>query len=142
MPASFNDQAQRRELAKRLLARTPVIQSACDLDLIIFLHRHPRMLLTSEQLAGFVGYSLKDIARALDAFIEAGLLARTTQQSMHAARLFVLLLNGPQGGGVRALLELGSTREGRGDILEALPPRGSRPDWPGPRTELRLIKRG
>jgi hypothetical protein len=58
---------------KRLLARTPFIRGACDLDLIGFLHRHPRRLLTTEQLAGFVGYNLKEIAKSLDGFIEAGL---------------------------------------------------------------------
>ena len=141
MPISSNDQPQ-RELTKRLLARTPAIQTACDLDLMIFLHRHPRALLTSEQLAGFVGYNLKEVAKALDAFIEAGLLARTTQQSMHAARMFVLLLDGPQGGGVKALLELGSTRAGRQSILETLDARGTRPDQPGASPDLRLVKRG
>jgi DNA-binding MarR family transcriptional regulator len=51
----------------------------------MFLHRHPRTLLTSEQLAGFLGYNLKEIARALDSFIEAGLLERTAQQSLREA---------------------------------------------------------
>ena len=105
---------------RRLLAQVAVIQSACDLDLLVFMHRHPRTLLTSEQLAGLVGYSLKDMAKALDTFIEAGLLARTAQQSAHAARMLLLLLDGPQGGGVKRLLELASTRQGRQKILEAL----------------------
>ena len=111
---------RKREEIKRLLARTPAIQSACDLDLLVFLHRHPRTLLTTEQLATFVGYELKNIAKALEAFIEAGLLRRTAQQSAHAARLFLLLLDGPQGPGLSALLELASTREGRERIIEAL----------------------
>jgi hypothetical protein len=139
LPKSFNDRMQ-PELAKRLLARTPFIRNACDLDLIIFLHRHPRTLLTSEQLAGFLGYNLKDIAKALDSFIEVGLLERMTQQSLHAARMFVFLLDGPQGGGIRPLLELGSTREGRAGILEALQPPGSRTHQPDGRPELLLIK--
>ncbi len=139
MPMSFNEQRP-LELATRLLARTPTIQNACDLDLIVFLHRHPRMLLTTEQLAGFVGYNLKEIAKALDSFIDAGLLERTTQQSMHAARMFVLLPEGPQGGGVRALLELASTREGRESILAVLKARGPRTDQPGTRPDLRLVR--
>ncbi|MBV8088887.1 MAG: hypothetical protein JO139_04815 [Alphaproteobacteria bacterium] len=138
MPTSFNDQ-KRLEETKRLLSRAPVIQNACDLDLIVFLHRHPRTLLTSEQLAGFVGYNLKEIAKAVDAFIEAGLLARTTQQALHAARMFVLLLGGPQGEGVKAVLELGSTRAGRQGILEALNAQGPRPNQPGTGPELRLV---
>jgi len=138
MPISSNDETQ-RELTKRLVAGTPVIRSACDLDLLAFLHRHPRTLLTSEQLAGFVGYNLKDIAGALDGFIAAGLLARTAQQSTHAARLFVLLLDGPQGGGARALLELAATREGRRRILDTLNARGPHPSQPGAGPELRLV---
>jgi hypothetical protein len=137
MPPAFNDQMQ-AQLTKRLLALTPIVQNACDLDLLMFLHRHPRTLLTSEQLAGFVGYGLKEIARALDAFIEAGLLERTAQQSLHAARLFVLLLDGPQGGGVKALLELASTRQGRQSVLEVLNA-PSRPNQPGAGSELRLV---
>jgi hypothetical protein len=134
MPASFKEQAQ------RLLARAPVIQAACDLDLLIFLHRHPRALLTTEQLAGFVGYNLKEIVKSLDAFIAAGLLDRTNQPSTHAARLFVLSLAGTQGRGTRALVELGSTRPGRERILGALQGRGSRPNRPGI-PELRLVQR-
>lgn len=126
-----------------MLAQAVVIQSACDLDLLVFLHRHPRTLLTSEQLAGFVGYPLKDIAKALDTFLEAGLLERTAQQSAHAARMFLLLLGGPQGGGVKALLELASTRQGRQGILAALDRSGSGPkqqlDVP---PALKLVKCG
>ena len=123
----------------RLVARVQVIEDACHLDLLLFLYRHPRALLTSEQLAGFVGYSLKDVAKALDAFVEAGLLERTAQQTEHAARMFLLLLDAPDGDDVRALLELASTRSGRQSILEALnagPPPGS-----GPARELKLVKR-
>ena len=127
---------------RRLLEQSGVIQSPCDLDLLVFLRRHPRILLTSEQLAEFVGYPLKNIAQALDTFLEAGLLERTAQQSAHAARMFLLLLGGPQGGGMKALLELASTRQGRQDILEALDRSGS-----GPKHQLdaslalKLVKR-
>jgi hypothetical protein len=131
---------QRLEEAERLLTGAPIIRSACDLDLMAFLHRHPRILLTSEQLAGFVGYNLREIAAALDAFIEAGLLARTTQRSLHVARMFVLLLDSPPGEGVKALLELDSTRAGRQSILKALKARGMHPDQPGASPKLRLVK--
>ncbi|MCS6302655.1 MAG: hypothetical protein H8K07_03175 [Nitrospira sp.] len=128
---------------RRLLEQTAVIQSACDLDLLVFLRRHPRTLLTSEQLAGFVGYPLKNIAQALDTFIEAGLLGRTAQQSAHAARMFLLLLDGPQGGGVEALLELASTRQGRRAILEALNGSDSGPKQQlGTPPALKLVKCG
>lgn len=103
----------------RLLARTPVVRGPCDLDLLVFLHRHPRSFLTSEMLAAFVGYDIKEVAKSLDAFIDAGLLERT-QNPKHAARMYLLLLGGPEGAGFRPLLELASTREGRQKIVHAL----------------------
>ena len=103
----------------RLLARTPTIRNACDLDLLVFLDRHPRTLLTSEQLAAFVGYDIKEIAKSLEMFIEAGLLERT-QNPMHAARMYLLVLDGPRHDGIRNLLKLASTRSGRRNILQAL----------------------
>jgi hypothetical protein len=138
MESAFTHPPQLHEL-KRLLSRTSAIGGACDLDLLVFLYRHPRTLLTSEQLAGFVGYNLKDIAKALDAFIEAGLLERTTPQSTHAARMFVLLLDSPQGGPqLRALLDLASTHVGRRVILEALNARESTSEQSSAVPELRL----
>lgn len=104
---------------KRLLARVPVIREACDLDLLTFLCRHPRTLLTMEQLAAFVGYEMKQVARSIDAFIEAGLLERT-QNPKHAARLYVLVLDSIGSGGLKALVALSSTRPGRRAILDLL----------------------
>jgi hypothetical protein len=75
-----------------------------------------------------VGYNLEEIAKALDASIEAGLVERTARHSTNAARMFLLLLDAPNRDDVRALLELASTRSGRQSILEALnagPPPGS-----------------
>ena len=138
MPTGSGDQPQREEI-KRLLDQARVIQNGCDLDLLVFLHRHPRTLLTSEQVAGFVGYSIKQIAEALEAFIEAGLLERTSQQATHAARMFLLQLDGPQGGGISALVELASSRRGRQSILEAFNGPGRRGHAGSP-PELRLIK--
>ena len=102
-----------------LLGRTPEIRSPCDLDLLVFLYRHPRSFLTSEMVAAFVGYDIKEIAKSLDTFIDAGLLERT-QNPMHAARLYLLLLDGPEGVALRALLKLASTREGRQNIVRIL----------------------
>lgn len=87
--------------------------------MLAFLHRHPRTLLTSEQLAAFVGYDIKEIAKSLEAFIEASLLERT-QNPMHAARMYLLVLDGPGHGGIRDLLKLASTRDGRRNVLQAL----------------------
>lgn len=110
-----------------LLARTPVVRGACDLDLLVFLHRHPRSLLASEQLAAFVGYDIKEIAKSLDAFIDAGLLERT-QNPTHSARLYLLVLDGPEHGALGPLLKLASTREGRRNIVQALNRARSRTD--------------
>ena len=108
------------ERAERLLARVPEIRNACDLDLLVFLYRHPRTLLTNEQLARFAGYDMKEIARTLEVFVDAGLLERTAQPSAHAARMYLLVLNGPNGGGRQALLDMACTRLGRRQILDLL----------------------
>lgn len=113
---------QKQEEIKRLLAETPVLQGACDLDLLLFLHRHPRTLLTNEQLAAFVGYDMKQIAQSIEAFLTAAILERMAQTPTHAARMYLLVLNGPQGGGLKALLEQASTRQGRRDVLQLLGP--------------------
>lgn len=119
MAGKLSTKRQELEKIKRLLSGAGVIQGACDLDLLVFLHRHPRTLLTNEQLAAFVGYDMKQVAKSVDAFSEAGLLERT-QNAKHAARMYVLSLKGPAGGGLKALLELACTRNGRRDILKFL----------------------
>ena len=97
------------------------MRGACELDLLMFLHRHPRTLLTSERLAAFVGYEMKQVAKSIEAFIDAGILERT-QNASYAARMYVLVLNGPGDGGLTTLLKLASTRTGRRDILQILGP--------------------
>lgn len=104
---------------RRTLARVPIIRTACDLDLLLFLYRHPRMLVTSERLAEFVGYEIKEIAKSLDALIETGLLTRN-QNPVRAARMYCLTLDGPEGGRLSSILETASTRQGRDDLIKAL----------------------
>ena len=126
---SDNPLSTSREQKKleRLVASAPFIEGACDLDLLVFLFRHPRTLLTIEQLATFVGYDMKQLAKSIDIFISAGLLERT-QNPMHAARLYLLLLAGPEGEALKDLLRVASTRQGRRDILGLLgSPRSSPP---------------
>lgn len=62
---------------------------------------------------------MKKVAQSLDAFIEAGLLERI-QNPVHAARMYLLEVNGPQNEGFKKILELASTREGRRSILSTL----------------------
>ena len=65
------------------------LRDACDLDLLLFFSRHPRVVLSSEQLAAYVGYELPQVARALDLLLGAGLLKRTLNQGA-SGRMYVL----------------------------------------------------
>ncbi len=64
------------------------LRNACDLDLLLFFSRHPRVVLSSEHLAAYIGYELQQVARALDLLLGAGLLKRTLSQG--AGRMYVL----------------------------------------------------
>jgi hypothetical protein len=125
MDTSTSDGRKQKEI-EVLLARNAVVVGACELDLMVFLYRHPRTLLTNEQIAAFVGYDMKQIALVIETFIAAGLLERT-QNSMHAARMYLLLLDGPQITGLKTLLDMASTLQGRRDILQILNSRRSNP---------------
>lgn len=123
-----------------MLERIGVIRRPCDLDLLIFFVRHPRSLLASESLAGFLGYDLKEIAESLDALLDARLITRT-QTSAHAARLYVLAIETTDGdtnpGRLSSLLALASTREGRLALRAALThPQGDERSTLGP---LRIV---
>ena len=65
------------------------LRDACDLDLLLFFSRHPRVVLSSEQLATYVGYELQQVARALDRLLGAGLLKRALNQGA-PGRMYVL----------------------------------------------------
>lgn len=108
-----------REGARRLLDRIGMLKSPCDLDLLLFFARHPRTLITSEQLANWLGYQLKQIADSLDVLLEGGLLTRT-QNPTRAARMYVFAIRGTSGGWLPSLLEAASTRQGRLALIAAL----------------------
>lgn len=65
------------------------LRDACDLDLLLFFSRHPRVVLSSEQLAAYVGYDLVEVARALDLLLGAGRLKRTLNHGA-PGRMYVL----------------------------------------------------
>jgi hypothetical protein len=65
------------------------LRNACDLDLLLFFSRHPRVVLSSEQLAAYVGYDLVDVAQALDRLLGAGLLKRRLNHGA-PGRMYVL----------------------------------------------------
>src|SRR5262249_13528110 len=122
---------------EKLLERLPIVGDACDLDLILFLSRHPHALLTSEELAAYVGYDMQQLVRALDTLIAEGWVSRSQNRS-HAARLYVLQLARPSGGGLlQPLVQYASTREGRAAVLKALKARQSTRNRDiGPKTRL------
>src|SRR5207247_11259236 len=95
---------------QHLLGSIGTLRHPCDLDLLLFFHRHPRTILTSERLAAYVGYELNQLARSLDRLTDAGLLERS-QNPTHGVRLYVLKT--PETGWLVSVLDIESTREGR-----------------------------
>jgi hypothetical protein len=119
-----------------MLGRIRAVRHACDLDLLLFFYRHPRALLTGEQLA-YLGYDCERVEKSLDGLIEAGLLTRSQNTyTSHAAHLYVLGLRGPDGALLASLLKIAATRQGRQDVMRLLEsgPNGA----PG---GLRLLRR-
>lgn len=104
---------------RRLLVAAGVLRHPCDLDLLLFFARHPRVLLASESLAGFLGYDMKVIAQSLDGLLAAGLLTRR-QAATHAARLYVFTGGGAEAEWLPELLQIASTRAGRRTLLTML----------------------
>jgi hypothetical protein len=97
---------------------TGPLRSPCDLDLLLFFSRHSRSLLTSEKLAEYVGYDVKQVGRSLDWLIAAGILTRS-QNPTHEARLYVFIPN-PFPPWLKSLLISASTREGRAALIARL----------------------
>lgn len=102
-----------------MLERIRGIRRACDLDLLLFFFRHPRALLTSEQIVAYLGHDREQVVKSLEGLIEAGLLTRS-QNPSHAARLYVLELEALPGGLLSSFLKLAATREGRLEAMRLL----------------------
>ena len=115
--------------AHRLLGQLDVLRHPSDLDLLIFFARHPRSLLSSDQLAIFLGYGVKEMAASLDLLLAAGFVTRTPNYK-HAARLYVFAVNPPGGGWLSELKTLASTREGRVALIWAIRQRSSNASGP------------
>lgn len=107
---------------EHLLGSIGVLRHPCDLDLLVFFHRHPRAILTSERLAAYVGYDLNQLASSLDLLAGAGLLERS-QNPTHAARLYVLKT--PETGWLASVLDIASTREGREKLIQTMKEAGA-----------------
>ena len=106
-----------RRRFEHLVGSVRILRHPCDLDLLVFFHRHPRAILTSERLAAYVGYDLNQLARSLDLLTNAGLLERS-QNPTPAARLYVL--KAPETGWLASVLDIASTREGRQKLLQTM----------------------
>ena len=102
-----------------LLERIGSIRKACDLDLLLFFYRHPRALLTGDQLVAYLGYDRERIEDSIEGLIEAGLLTRS-QNPARAARLYVLALDGVPGELLSSLARIAATREGRQEAMRRL----------------------
>jgi hypothetical protein len=105
--------------AELLLERAAIFRHPCDLDLLLFFVRHPRTLLSSESLATFLGYELKQIGDSLELLLGGGLIKRT-QTTAHAARLYLLVANDGEHKWLPQFWEMASTRGGRGLLMKAL----------------------
>src|SRR5262249_8859703 len=51
-----------------------ILERPCDLDVLLFFHRHPRALLAAQYLVGRVGYGIHEIHASLGVLSAAGLL--------------------------------------------------------------------
>jgi predicted transcriptional regulator len=106
----------RVEALKQLLDAAG-LKHPCDLDLMLFFDRHPDALMTSEQLASFVGYELSQIARSLDLLVQRQLLQRS-QTLTHFSRLY--RFRADHAGEVREILTAAVTIEERRQMRQIL----------------------
>jgi hypothetical protein len=105
--------------AQRLLDRIAVLLHPCDLDLLIFVARHRRILLPNEQIAGFLGYEVTQIDASLDLLAGAGLVTQMWNRT-RGAQMCVLAAADSSREWLPDLLRVASTREGRLAMLQAL----------------------
>lgn len=101
------------------LEHLKVVRHVCDLDLLVFLHRHRRAFLGLDQLAVYMGCDRERVAKSLDHLIAEGLVIRR-QKPPSAVPMLLLVSNGLQGQRLATLLAIASTRHGRLRILQAL----------------------
>ena len=100
-----------------LLDGLTTIRRQQDLDLLLFLFRHPNALLTVDFLAAAVGHERGRVEESLEMLVAAGLLDRAKSPTL-AAHSFVFRPTAPES--VFALLQIASTRPGRLALLDAL----------------------
>lgn len=99
------------------------LRDACDLDLLLFFTRHPSVVLSSEELAAYVGYDLPQVARSLDVLVGAGLLRRFLNQGA-PGRMYVLEIH-RSGESLESLRQTCATADGRRALRAVLRQRRS-----------------
>ena len=109
-----------RDQIRQWLGATHAIRSACDLDLLRFFARHSHALLTTEQIANFVGYGQSQIDEALEHLVAGGEVTRIRGRAADAD-LYIVEAGDRTDGSLTALLDLASTRDGRLAVIDALP---------------------
>ena len=57
--------------------KTLGIESLCQWDVLVFLHRHQYGLVSGEQIARFLGYATAEVVAALDSVESSGLVERS-----------------------------------------------------------------
>jgi DNA-binding MarR family transcriptional regulator len=90
----------------------------CDLDLLLFFHRHPTALMASDSIAAFAGYDLAQVSRSLDTLVRIGVLRRTLNPT-HLGRLYYFTTDGA-GDALPSLLGTASTPDGRRQLVRLL----------------------
>ena len=116
---------KKRDLTPIQLIQASGLRDACELDLLLFFSRHPRVVLSCEQLAIYVGYLLPQVARALDLLLGAGLLKWTLNQGT-SGRMYVLDVDHAEEW-LEPLRRVCATPEGR-NALKALLKQGRPPN--------------
>ena len=124
---------------RSLLDRIGAVRRPCDLDLLVFFYRHPRALLTAEELIAYLGRDREDVASSLDSLIEAGLVTRA-QNPSRTARLYILELHALPGGLLDSFLEIAASREGRRELMQLLAPGPDRAPSAGSQRRASLKK--
>ena len=57
--------------------KTLDIESLCQWDMLVFMDRHPSILVSAEHIARFLGYATAEVGAALDSLESSGLVERS-----------------------------------------------------------------
>jgi DNA-binding MarR family transcriptional regulator len=94
------------------------LQHPCDLHVLLFFSRFPRVLLTNERLAQYVGYDVQQVAKSVDRLIGSAILSRS-QNPNHEAILYVFTPSHSQEW-IQQVVSTASTQEGRTRLIQSL----------------------